>query len=121
MSRLPCTRRLAILLLLLCLPFQLVSAAVLDCLHANGGSTMMKAMSCHAVSQTTDADTETSDNLTQCQKCALDLLLLAAVSDIDLTSSPLFIPVTDQQLLQLQAFKLFLPLLQRPPLTSGHI
>ncbi len=121
MSPLPYIRRFAILLLLFCMPFQLVSAAVLDCLHANGGSTTMKAMGCHALSQSSDADTETADNLTQCQKCALDLLLLAATSDIDLTATPLFIPVIDHQLLRLQAFKLFLPPLQRPPLTSGHI
>ena len=115
------TRRFAILLLLFCLPLQLVSAAALNCLHADSDNPAMQSMACHAVSLTADADTEDADNLTQCQKCALGLVLLAAVSDTALQPALPLAFVIDKPKLQLNAAKVFLPPLQRPPLSSRHI
>lgn len=118
------TRRFAILLLLFCLPFQMVSAAALACLHADSSDPAMESMACHAATlsaDAADADAGDADNLTQCQKCALDLVLLAAPSDIALQPVLPLVFVIDKPKLQLNAAKVFLPPLQRPPLSLAHI
>lgn len=110
-------RRLTLLALLLCLPFQVISATAIDCKHDAGNpSDNPITAPCHTGGDHLQLPPDS--NLTDCQKCALYLLLGSTAF-----SQPAAMPLNtsrtaNQPALPHHYYQLFPPHLERPPLSS---
>ena len=110
-------KRIAILLLLVCLPFQVISATAIACSHNTGdqsGDNASPEVGCHLGSSHAKFSLESSP--TDCQKCALHILLVSTPF-----SQPLDMHLNNGYSAQQPSglhhyYQLFPPHLERPPL-----